>query len=58
MRLVLGQTGDALATQNIFLTGTFFLILVADVLEAAGAWVARRRIHGVGGWYHCFLMLG
>ena len=57
-RLALGRTGDSLAAQSIFRTGAFFLTLVADALEAAGAWVARRRLRGVGGLCHCCLLLG
>ena len=51
--LDLGQSGDALAMKSIFQTGAFFLTLVADALEAAGAWVARQRIRGIGGGCHC-----
>ena len=47
--LDVGLTGDALATQNIFRTGKFFLTLLDDVLEASGTWFGRRRIHGVSG---------
>ena len=52
-RLDLGRSGDALKRQSIFQTGTFFLTLVADALEAAGAWVAKRRFRGIGGECHC-----
>ena len=52
--LDLGRMGYALATQSIFSTGTFFLPLVADALEAAGAWVARRWICVIGGGCHCW----
>ena len=53
-RLDLGRSGDALTTQGIFRTGTFFLTLVVNALEAAGAWVARRRLRGIGGGCHCW----
>ena len=36
-RLDLGRSGDALTTQGIFRTGTFFLTLVADVRPARGS---------------------
>ena len=48
---------DALATQSIFWTGTFFLTLVDDTLEAAGVWVTRKRLRGIGGGCHCWWML-
>ena len=53
-RLDLGRSGDALATQSIFRTGAFSLTVVADALEVAGAWVARRRLRGIGGGCHCW----
>ena len=46
-RLDIGRSGDSLATPSIFWNGAFLLTLVADALEAAGAWVARRRIRGI-----------
>ena len=55
-RLGLGRSGDTLATQSIFRTGAFVLTLLADALEATGAWVARRRLRGIGGGCHCCWM--
>ena len=52
--LILADRGDALTTHRIFWTGAFFLTLVADTLEAAGAWVARQQLCGIGGGCHCW----
>ena len=54
--LDLGRSGDALTTQSIIRTGTFFLTLVANALEAAGVWVARRWLRGIGGGCQCLLL--
>ena len=54
--LDIGRSGDALMMQSIFRTRAFFLTLVADALEAAGAWVTRRQLCGIGGGFHCWWM--
>ena len=51
--LILVYWGGAITMQSIFQNGVFFLTLVADTLEAAGMWVVRRRLRGIGIGCHC-----
>ena len=47
-RLDLGRSGGAIATQSIFWIGAFFLTLLDEALEAAGVWIPRQQLFGIG----------
>ena len=51
--LLLSCPQDAFAARYVFQTGAIVFTLEGIVSGAAGAWVAGRRLRGMGGGCHC-----